>query len=91
MDAMNKIEYIELENKIKQIDELSNAVENTFNKMDTLVNNNVNSGKGIWDGIEAGNFKNEWDELKEEIPKVINIFRTQAKNIANVIEFTTNK
>ena len=41
---MNKIEYIELENKVKQIEELSNTVENTFKKMDYLVSNNVNSG-----------------------------------------------
>ena len=91
METMNKIEYIELENKVKQIEELSNTVENTFKKMDYLVSNNVNSGKGIWDGEEAGNFKNEWEELKESIPEVTNIFRTQANNISNVIEITTEK
>ena len=91
MEPMNKIEYIELEKKVNQIEELANSVEETFKKIDDLINDNVNSGKGIWDGIDAESFKNEWFNLKENDPAITNIFRIQANNINEVLKITTDK
>ena len=89
MQPLNKIEYDELELKIKQINELSNKVENILNKMNNLIEENVNSGKGIWDGPDASEYKNEWNVMEENIPNIVSIYRKQAENIENVIKLTT--
>ena len=89
METMNKIEYTEIENKAKQIEELTTIVENTFNKMDFLIDKNINSGIGIWDGEDAKKFKEEWINIKENIPSIINVYRIQANNINKLIDNTT--
>jgi len=89
MQTLNKIEYDELSKKITDINNLINKVENSFKNIDNIINDNVNSGKGIWDGEDAYNFKNDWSNLKENVPIIIDIYKKQAENIENVIKQTT--
>ena len=91
MRTLNRIEYVELKNKIAQINDLTNKVEENFNKIDELIIDNINSGRGIWDGEDANKYLDEWKKIKEEIPNSINIFRIQADNIKKVMpESPTN-
>ena len=89
MKTLNKIEYEELKNKINEVNDLTTKVENNFKKIDNIITENINTGKGIWDGEEAQNFKNEWSNLKENIPNIVDIYKKQAQNIENVLEMTT--
>ena len=89
MKTLNKIEYEELKNKINEVNDLTTKVENNFKTIDNIITENINTGKGIWDGEEAQNFKNEWSNLKENIPNIVDIYKKQAQNIENVLEMTT--
>ncbi len=85
MQETNKTEYEALKDKVQQIYDLTIKVEDAFNKLDKLVTENVNSGKGIWDGVDANKYKIEWDKIKEDIPSSINIFKIQADNIEKIL------
>ena len=91
MKEINKIEKEELENKIGQIKKLSIEVKNSFIKFDDLIDQNVNSGKGIWDGEDAKVYKEEWENQKENIPNIINIYNNQAENIENILKMTSQE
>ena len=88
MQALNKIEYEELQIKVKQINDLTNKVEKCFEKMNNLINENVNSGKGIWDGPDANEYKMEWQKLEENIPNIVNIYKMQAEKIDEFIKMS---
>lgn len=86
MPTLNKIEYAELTNKLKEINMLSIKAESSMKKLDNLIENNINTGIGIWDGESASEFINRWNSVKDEIPTITNILRTQTDNIKNMID-----
>ena len=89
MNPNNKIEYDELNKMLNRINNLTAEVQNIFSKVDEMILENVASGKGVWDGNDATNFKNEWNSLREDIPKIVEIFRKQKENIENTIKISS--
>ena len=82
----NKIEYDNLSKKVIEIEVLTNQVKEAFSRMDTLIEENINSGKGIWDGSGAAEYRQKWNQMKEEIPSSLEQFQILENNLKNTIE-----
>ncbi len=82
----NKIEYDNLSKKVIEIEVLTNQVKEAFSRMDTLIEENINSGKGIWDGSGAAEYCQKWNQMKEEIPSSLEQFQILENNLKNAIE-----
>ena len=76
-----KIDYAELEKSLIKIKELSEKVKSNLLCIDSIIDENINSGVGILDGNSGELFKKKWDYLKEDIPTSIMTFQNQVDNL----------
>ncbi|MBR2828077.1 MAG: hypothetical protein IKE70_02450 [Bacilli bacterium] len=82
----NTVKQEELKKKIKEIDFLMQNAKTSFLNLDDLIAQTIDSKKGIWDGEEAKQFKEDYRKLAHEIPTIIDFFITQNNNIKLLIE-----
>ena len=82
----NKIDIDRIQEKIGEINELSERAKSSLKNMDSLIENTVNNGKGVWDGESARAYKEQWHRLAEEIPEFTDIFEKQSKNLSSIVE-----
>ena len=86
MGITNSIELEEAKKTVELLKESANTASNSLNKIDEIIEEKVNSGIGIWDGLTAAEFKNEWREVSRDIPDYINDFYKTINNLSLVIE-----
>ena len=86
MRKINKIEFQTIESKLNNLNTTIDRCTSSLQKMDSLVRENINSGKGIWDGESASQYKNDWENISEEIPKIIELITTQASNLETLLK-----
>ena len=84
----NTVYEQDIKKKIEEINLLTTKVKTAFENMDQVIEENIHTGKGIWDGEASQNFKEEWKKLKEQIPSVLDAFEKQNKNLSNLLEIT---
>ena len=53
--------------------------------MNNIINDLVNSGKGIWDGEDALEFKEEWNSKMETLPSSVQCVFQEQKEILNKV------
>ena len=82
----NKINKEELKRKINEIELLMQKARASLINMDRLIEETIDSKKGIWDGEDAKNFKKEYHNLSSEAPTILDIFQKQSNNMKNIIE-----
>ena len=75
------INYNELEKSLNKIKDLSEKVKYNLMCIDSIIEENINSGVGILDGNSGELFKKRWDYLKEDVPSSIETFINQANNL----------
>jgi len=85
MNTINKVEIDELTNKLNEIEMLSSKAEMSIINFGNLLDNNINNGSGIWDGESATQYINSWNCMKEDIPKITEIFKIQSENLKKFI------
>ena len=78
---MNTVNFDELNKSLTNLKIISESVKNSLTSMNNLVEENINTGSGVWDGPSAANFKTKWNSIKDEIPTFIDDFNKQAENL----------
>ena len=86
----NMINKEDLKRKINEIDLLMQKARTSLINMDRLIEETIDSKKGIWDGDEAHSFKKEYHNLSCEVPTVLDAFQKQTSNIKTLIEKDIN-
>ena len=82
----DSIDLEKLKEKINNIDYLQEQAISSLNDMNNIINDYVNSGRGIWDGEDASEYKEEWNKKMEELPlSVENIFQEQKEILKKTI------
>ena len=59
----DKINFNDLENSIKKIEELSDSIRMSLQGADNIIKDNIATNIGIWDGASATAYKNQWESL----------------------------
>ena len=88
MNGANTLEYGQAKSTLDQLYEYAETVRTNLTTMNDYINENVNSGAGVWDGESASNFRTKWDALNDEIPLFISYFNKQVTNLATMINET---
>ena len=88
--AGNTLNFSEIEQKLVRIRELGDTVEKALNGISQLINENVNTGKGVFDGTAATQFMEKWQELDRELPGFIQDIKKQAANVEIAIKEARN-
>ena len=78
---MNTVNFDELNKSLTNLKVISESVKNYLTSMNNLVEENINTGSGVWDGPSAATFKTKWNSIKDEIPTFIDDFNKQAENL----------
>ena len=82
----DSIDLEKLKEKINNIDYLQEQAISSLNDMNNIINDYVNSGRGIWDGEDASEYKEEWNKKIEELPSSVeNIFQEQKEILKKTI------
>ena len=82
----DSIDLEKLKEKTNDIDHLQENTISSLNEMNYIINDFVNTGKGIWDGEDAFAYKEEWNKKIEKLPSFIqNMFQEQKEIIKKVI------
>ena len=55
----DKINFNDLENSIKKIEELSDSIRMSLQGADNIIKDNIATNIGIWDGASATAYKNQ--------------------------------
>lgn len=82
----NIIKQEELKKKIYEIDLLMQDAKTSLLNMADLLDQTIDSKKGIWDGEEAKQFKEEYQKISSEIPTILETFTKQSNNIKELLE-----
>ena len=88
MNGANALNYEQAKTMLDQLYDQVEQVKTNLTKMNDYINENVNSGAGVWDGESASNFRTKWDALNDEIPEYISYFNRQVTNLAAMINET---
>ena len=88
--AGNTLNFSEIEQKLVRIRELGDTVEKALNGISQLINENVNTGKGVFDGTVATQFMSKWQELDRQLPGFIQDIKKQAANVEIAIKEARN-
>ena len=80
------IEFNELETTLTNIRILTEKLTRSVNNVNILIQENVNSGIGVWDAESAAGFRKRWDTLMEEVPLVLETFKSQETNLEQVVQ-----
>ena len=78
----DKINFNDLENSIKKIEELSDSIRMSLQGADNIIKDNIATNIGIWDGASATAYTNQWESLSEKIPSYITTFEEQAISLS---------
>ena len=84
----HSINQEELNKKINEIEILLEEAKTSLSNMDDLINQTINSNKGIWDGEEAKYFKEDYQKLSSEAPTILNAIEKQKNNIKILLDKT---
>ncbi len=82
----NTLNLSEIEQRLVRIRQLGDTVENALKGISQLINENVNTGKGVFDGTAATQFMEKWQELDKELPGFIQDIKRQATNVEVTIK-----
>ena len=82
----DSIDIEKIKEKINNIDHLQEQAVSSLNDMNNIINDYVNSGRGIWDSEDAFEYKEEWNTKMEELPLLTkNIFQEQKEILEKTI------
>ena len=82
----DSIDIEKIKEKINNIDHLQEQAVSSLNDMNNIINDYVNSGRGIWDGEDASEYKEDWNKKMEELPSSVeNIFQEQKEILEKTI------
>ena len=87
---MNTVNFDELNKSLINFKIQAEIVKESLTSMNNLVEENINTGAGIWDGPSASIFKTKWGIIKDEIPTLIDNFKIQADNLELFINTMKN-
>ena len=85
---MNTVNFDELNKSLINLKIQAEIVKESLTSMNNLVEDNINTGAGIWDGPSASTLKTRWEIIKDEIPTLIDNIKTQADNLDLFINTT---
>ncbi len=81
----DSINIEKIKEKTNSIDHLQEQAISSLNDMNNIINDLVNSGKGIWDGEDALEFKEEWNSKMETLPSSVQSIFQEQKEILNKV------
>ena len=81
----DSIDIEKIKEKTNGIDHLQEQAISSLNDMNNIINDLVNSGKGIWDGEDALEFKEEWNSKMETLPSSVQSIFQEQKEILNKV------
>lgn len=79
--AMNSVDYNALDTNVKNIEDYTANIKNALSTLNTMIEENVNTGAGIYDGRVAAEYKASWQEFATEFDTFVQMCQTQASNI----------
>ena len=84
----NTLNYVEAQASLEKLKKLAETVRSSLNGMNALIQDNVNSGAGIWDGTSAAAFTMKWNDISNEIPTYCMYLENQINNLSTFIKKT---
>ena len=81
----DSINIEKIKEKTNSIDHLQEQAISSLNDMNNIINDLVNSGKSIWDGEDALEFKEEWNSKMETLPSSVQSIFQEQKEILNKV------
>ena len=75
------IELAELEKSLINLKTLTEKMGRNLDRVNMLIRDNINSGAGVWDSEAASLYRQRWESLMEDFPKVVETFRQQETNL----------
>lgn len=88
MSGSNTLEYGSAKTSLNNLYQYAETVRTNLNKINNMIDEDVNTGIGIWDGESASKFRTNWKVLADDIPQFIDSFNKQVANLAVMIEET---
>lgn len=88
MGKGNTLNYAEAQASLKKLQQYAETVRTNLTGMNTLIQDNVNSNAGVWDGQSAAAFTAKWEELSNEIPTYCTYLDNQAENLSEFLKQT---
>ena len=80
------IEFDPLEKSLLQIKQLTERMAKNLEKVNQVVNENINTGDGIWDSEQASLYRTKWEVAMKEFPIILKTFQQQEANLENFLE-----
>lgn len=74
----DKLSYSEIQTIIANMRTYGEEMKTNLTGCNNLVKEDVNTGKGIWDGASASQFATKFDALSDQIPTLLQSVFTQA-------------
>lgn len=84
--AGDKFSYSELDALIKSMAENATTIKTNLESCNNLVKEDINTGKGIWDGSSAASFATKFDELSNEINTLCSYVLAQSENLKTAVK-----
>ena len=69
--AGDKLNYSEIQALIKAMRENGTKMKTNLDACNNLVKEDINTGRGIWDGASASEFATKFDALSDQIPGLL--------------------
>lgn len=87
MSGQNKVEYDLLESNVNNIDTYSDEVNTALQTLNRMIQANVNSGAGIYDGAYARDYKdNYWDPFAAKFHSFYEMCKASSTNLRGEID-----
>ena len=84
--ALNIIDTENINKKVIEIKNLTDKVATNFDNFNTMIEEMVDTGIGVWDGESAHNYKISWQNFSQKIPTFVTAFETQINNLQVLLE-----
>ena len=88
METLNSIDEEKILKTKQELKNLIEKVDKNFSNMNSLIDETIATGAGIWDGEQANQFKSSWNELVFELPLFVDMMNKQVNNIDIILKKT---
>ncbi len=81
MNSINQYNFIGMKETMKDILEQSDIVKDCLENIDEIMKSSLGDNGDTWQGMEATDLRNKWDQYAMNIKEFISMTNTQAENI----------
>ena len=80
------IEIDQLTKSLIQMKQLTERMARNLEKVNQVIEENINTGSGVWDSEQAALYKGRWETVMKEFPMIIKTFQQQEADLEKFLE-----